>query len=188
MKPLRLYECICSIRNCVCVFWQTPSFSRVQPDKGPVSGGTRLTVSGRHLDAGSAVTVFLAQETCVYVRWGVHPERIGYTSHSTVCLQQVHTPRASELCCVSWWDKYTVRDQAARRRPHWYCRMSVRVNVIAGLNTGRRCVAGCNHTLPCMSGLVPLRFRTSVREFVQHGKKKTSATNTELWILNHTAV
>lgn len=52
----------------VCVYRQTPSFSRVQPDKGPVSGGTRLTISGRHLDAGSAVTVFLAQETCVFVR------------------------------------------------------------------------------------------------------------------------
>ncbi|XP_062855302.1 plexin A3 [Trichomycterus rosablanca] len=46
----------------------TPSFSRMQPDKGPVSGGTRLTISGRHLDAGSAVTVFLAQEPCVFVR------------------------------------------------------------------------------------------------------------------------
>lgn len=52
----------------VCVHGQTPSFSRVQPDKGPVSGGTRLTVSGRHLDAGSAVTVFLAQEPCAFVR------------------------------------------------------------------------------------------------------------------------
>uniref|UniRef100_A0A673MFB5 Plexin A3 n=1 Tax=Sinocyclocheilus rhinocerous TaxID=307959 RepID=A0A673MFB5_9TELE len=40
----------------------TPSFSRVRPEKGPVSGGTRLTISGRHLDAGSTVTVFLAQE------------------------------------------------------------------------------------------------------------------------------
>uniref|UniRef100_A0A671QPN7 Plexin A3 n=1 Tax=Sinocyclocheilus anshuiensis TaxID=1608454 RepID=A0A671QPN7_9TELE len=40
----------------------TPSFNRVRPEKGPVSGGTRLTISGRHLDAGSAVTVFLAQE------------------------------------------------------------------------------------------------------------------------------
>ncbi|KAG5838863.1 hypothetical protein ANANG_G00228160 [Anguilla anguilla] len=27
----------------------TPSFNRVRPEKGPVSGGTRLTLSGRHL-------------------------------------------------------------------------------------------------------------------------------------------
>uniref|UniRef100_A0A8C1W8H3 Plexin A3 n=1 Tax=Cyprinus carpio TaxID=7962 RepID=A0A8C1W8H3_CYPCA len=46
----------------------TPSFNRVRPEKGPVSGGTRLTISGRHLDAGSSVTVFLAQEECLFVR------------------------------------------------------------------------------------------------------------------------
>ncbi|XP_066499316.1 plexin A3 [Hoplias malabaricus] len=46
----------------------TPSFNQVQPEKGPVSGGTRLTISGKNLDAGSAVTVFLAQEKCLFVR------------------------------------------------------------------------------------------------------------------------
>ncbi|CAM4718535.1 unnamed protein product [Leuciscus chuanchicus] len=46
----------------------TPGFNRVRPEKGPVSGGTRLTISGRHLDAGSAVTVLLAQEECLFVR------------------------------------------------------------------------------------------------------------------------
>ncbi|KAG9332705.1 hypothetical protein JZ751_014804 [Albula glossodonta] len=47
---------------------QTPSFNKVHPEKGPVSGGTRLTVSGKHLDAGSAVTVFLGQGECLFVR------------------------------------------------------------------------------------------------------------------------
>uniref|UniRef100_A0A8C7PFT2 Plexin A3 n=1 Tax=Oncorhynchus mykiss TaxID=8022 RepID=A0A8C7PFT2_ONCMY len=46
----------------------TPSFNRVRPEKGPVSGGTRLTISGRHLDAGSTVTVFIAQEECLFVK------------------------------------------------------------------------------------------------------------------------
>uniref|UniRef100_A0A8C1WN24 Plexin A3 n=1 Tax=Cyprinus carpio TaxID=7962 RepID=A0A8C1WN24_CYPCA len=46
----------------------TPSFNRVRPEKGPVSGGTRLTISGRHLDAGSAVTVFLNFMFCSYRR------------------------------------------------------------------------------------------------------------------------
>uniref|UniRef100_A0A8B9LTB5 Plexin A3 n=1 Tax=Astyanax mexicanus TaxID=7994 RepID=A0A8B9LTB5_ASTMX len=46
----------------------TPIFNRMRPEKGPVSGGTRLTISGRNLDAGSAVTVFLAQEKCLFVR------------------------------------------------------------------------------------------------------------------------
>uniref|UniRef100_A0A4W5KKD7 Plexin A3 n=1 Tax=Hucho hucho TaxID=62062 RepID=A0A4W5KKD7_9TELE len=34
-------------------------FNHVRPEKGPVSGGTRLTISGHHLDAGSTVTVFI---------------------------------------------------------------------------------------------------------------------------------
>ncbi|KAF3696340.1 Plexin A3 Precursor [Channa argus] len=46
----------------------SPSFSRVRPEKGPVSGGTRLTVTGRHLDAGSTVTVYLDKEECLFVK------------------------------------------------------------------------------------------------------------------------
>ncbi|XP_035377715.1 plexin A3 isoform X2 [Electrophorus electricus] len=45
-----------------------PSIGQVWPEKGPVSGGTRLTVTGRHLDAGSSVTVFLAQEECRFIK------------------------------------------------------------------------------------------------------------------------
>lgn len=47
---------------------QSPSFSRVRPEKGPVSGGTRLTVTGRHLDAGSSVTVYIDKEECLFVK------------------------------------------------------------------------------------------------------------------------
>lgn len=47
---------------------QSPSFSRVRPEKGPVSGGTRLTVTGRHLDAGSTVTVYIDKEECLFVK------------------------------------------------------------------------------------------------------------------------
>uniref|UniRef100_A0A3B3ZTW5 Plexin-A3 n=1 Tax=Periophthalmus magnuspinnatus TaxID=409849 RepID=A0A3B3ZTW5_9GOBI len=46
----------------------SPSFSRVRPEMGPVSGGTRLTVTGRHLDAGSAVTVYIHKEECLFVK------------------------------------------------------------------------------------------------------------------------
>uniref|UniRef100_A0A3B5AQ86 Plexin A3 n=1 Tax=Stegastes partitus TaxID=144197 RepID=A0A3B5AQ86_9TELE len=46
----------------------SPSFSRVRPEKGPVSGGTRLTVTGRHLDAGSTVTVYIDKEECLFVK------------------------------------------------------------------------------------------------------------------------
>ncbi|TMS16024.1 hypothetical protein E3U43_013317 [Larimichthys crocea] len=46
----------------------SPSFNRVRPEKGPVSGGTRLTVTGRHLDAGSTVTVYINMEECLFVK------------------------------------------------------------------------------------------------------------------------
>ncbi|KAM3872282.1 LOW QUALITY PROTEIN: plexin A3 [Diretmus argenteus] len=46
----------------------SPTFNRVRPEKGPVSGGTRLTVSGRHLDAGSTVTVYIDKEECLFVK------------------------------------------------------------------------------------------------------------------------
>lgn len=49
-------------------FLQSPSFTRVRPLTGPISGGTRLTVMGRHLDAGSAVTVFMDKEECLFVK------------------------------------------------------------------------------------------------------------------------
>uniref|UniRef100_A0A3Q4GZY2 Plexin A3 n=1 Tax=Neolamprologus brichardi TaxID=32507 RepID=A0A3Q4GZY2_NEOBR len=46
----------------------SPTFSRVHPEKGPVSGGTRLTVMGRHLNAGSSVTVYINKEECLFVK------------------------------------------------------------------------------------------------------------------------
>uniref|UniRef100_A0AAY4DJD6 Sema domain-containing protein n=1 Tax=Denticeps clupeoides TaxID=299321 RepID=A0AAY4DJD6_9TELE len=46
----------------------TPTFNKVQPEKGPLSGGTKLTIYGKNLDAGSAVTVSLAQEDCPFVK------------------------------------------------------------------------------------------------------------------------
>ena len=58
---------------------QSPSFARVRPEKGPVSGGTRLTVTGRHLDAGSTVTVYIDKEECLFVK-SVPPEIISFDS------------------------------------------------------------------------------------------------------------
>uniref|UniRef100_A0A672R080 Plexin A3-like n=1 Tax=Sinocyclocheilus grahami TaxID=75366 RepID=A0A672R080_SINGR len=82
----------------------TPSFNRVRPEKGPVSGGTRLTISGRHLDAGSAVTVFLAQEECLFGKNLMPPApgnaRLNYSVMigETPCLLTVSE---SQLLCDS---------------------------------------------------------------------------------------
>ncbi|XP_057573340.1 plexin-A3 isoform X3 [Hippopotamus amphibius kiboko] len=46
----------------------TPMFDRVSPSRGPASGGTRLTISGRSLDAGSRVTVIVRDGECQFVR------------------------------------------------------------------------------------------------------------------------
>ncbi|XP_056278148.1 plexin A3 isoform X3 [Pseudoliparis swirei] len=46
----------------------TPIFFRVFPERGPVSGGTRLTVTGRNLAAGSSVEVLLEKEACLFVK------------------------------------------------------------------------------------------------------------------------
>uniref|UniRef100_A0A452R7C3 Plexin A3 n=1 Tax=Ursus americanus TaxID=9643 RepID=A0A452R7C3_URSAM len=46
----------------------TPVFDRVNPSRGPASGGTRLTISGSSLDAGSKVTVTVRDGECQFVR------------------------------------------------------------------------------------------------------------------------
>ncbi|XP_067832342.1 plexin A3-like, partial [Heptranchias perlo] len=46
----------------------TPSFSRVSPERGPASGGTRLTIFGRHLDAGSSVRASVGGAECQFIR------------------------------------------------------------------------------------------------------------------------
>uniref|UniRef100_A0AAR2JBG5 Sema domain-containing protein n=1 Tax=Pygocentrus nattereri TaxID=42514 RepID=A0AAR2JBG5_PYGNA len=41
----------------------TPFFTRMQPSQGPLSGGTRITIEGNHLNAGSSVP-FMVTVTC----------------------------------------------------------------------------------------------------------------------------
>ncbi|KAM7401831.1 hypothetical protein PAMP_017109 [Pampus punctatissimus] len=42
----------------------TPYFNRVNPSTGPLSGGTRITIEGSHLNAGSAVSVKIGLHPC----------------------------------------------------------------------------------------------------------------------------
>ncbi|KAI2649564.1 Plexin-A1 [Labeo rohita] len=42
----------------------TPYFTRVQPAQGPLSGGTRITIEGNHLNAGSSVAVNIGRHPC----------------------------------------------------------------------------------------------------------------------------
>ncbi|XP_067403019.1 plexin-A3 [Emydura macquarii macquarii] len=52
----------------------TPTLRGLSPGGGPVSGGTRVTVTGTHLDAGSSVNVSLQGASCQLLRRG--PEEI----------------------------------------------------------------------------------------------------------------
>lgn len=43
---------------------QTPFFTRVLPAQGPLSGGTRVTIEGNHLNSGSSVFVNIGRHPC----------------------------------------------------------------------------------------------------------------------------
>uniref|UniRef100_A0A3P9LQN9 Plexin-A1 n=2 Tax=Oryzias latipes TaxID=8090 RepID=A0A3P9LQN9_ORYLA len=46
----------------------TPFFTRIQPSQGPVSGGTRVTIEGSYLNAGSYVSVSIGLQSCHFKR------------------------------------------------------------------------------------------------------------------------
>uniref|UniRef100_A0A672N3I5 Plexin-A1 n=1 Tax=Sinocyclocheilus grahami TaxID=75366 RepID=A0A672N3I5_SINGR len=46
----------------------SPYFTRVQPSYGPISGGTRITIHGSHLNSGSAVSIKIGLNTCRFER------------------------------------------------------------------------------------------------------------------------
>ncbi|XP_061470157.1 plexin-A3 isoform X1 [Rhineura floridana] len=46
----------------------TPSFHRINPEQGPASGGTKITLLGTHLDAGSNVSVVIRGAPCRLIR------------------------------------------------------------------------------------------------------------------------
>uniref|UniRef100_A0A8C1NGW5 Plexin A1 n=1 Tax=Cyprinus carpio TaxID=7962 RepID=A0A8C1NGW5_CYPCA len=46
----------------------SPFFTRVLPSYGPISGGTRITIQGSHLNSGSAVSIKIGLNTCRFER------------------------------------------------------------------------------------------------------------------------
>uniref|UniRef100_A0A8C4EKW0 Plexin-A1 n=1 Tax=Dicentrarchus labrax TaxID=13489 RepID=A0A8C4EKW0_DICLA len=44
----------------------TPFFTRIQPSQGPISGGTRVTIEGSYLNAGSYVSVSIGPQPCYF--------------------------------------------------------------------------------------------------------------------------
>lgn len=48
---------------------QSPYFTRVVPAQGPISGGTRITIEGSHLNAGSSVSISIGRQPCVFKKY-----------------------------------------------------------------------------------------------------------------------
>uniref|UniRef100_A0A671L341 Plexin-A1 n=1 Tax=Sinocyclocheilus anshuiensis TaxID=1608454 RepID=A0A671L341_9TELE len=61
-----LYRHVCDLRLLLCS--RSPYFTRVQPSYGPISGGTRITIHGSHLNSGSAVSIKIGLNTCRFER------------------------------------------------------------------------------------------------------------------------
>lgn len=47
---------------------QIPRIINLKPNRGPVSGGTIVNITGSHLDAGSNVSVMFKDQPCTYLR------------------------------------------------------------------------------------------------------------------------
>ncbi|XP_078717263.1 plexin-A1-like [Lampetra fluviatilis] len=68
-----------------------PAVRTVAPARGPVSGGTRVSLHGAHLDAGSAVRVALGNESCV----------LRSRSAGEIVCTSAWAPRGPDLVAVS---------------------------------------------------------------------------------------
>jgi len=71
---------------CYFVVIQDPLVTGFQPGVGPVSGGSRLTVIGRHLNVGSHVTIVLTNGNNATVSCRLHGKRF---SDSMLCVTGV---------------------------------------------------------------------------------------------------
>ncbi|XP_043572172.1 plexin-A2 [Chiloscyllium plagiosum] len=52
-------------------YWEKPSLEDLKPNRGPESGGTMVTITGRYLGAGSNVNVLFGNQTCEFYRRSV---------------------------------------------------------------------------------------------------------------------
>uniref|UniRef100_A0A8B9RWX1 Plexin A1 n=1 Tax=Accipiter nisus TaxID=211598 RepID=A0A8B9RWX1_9AVES len=64
-SPSKVHEALCDTRDTL-FLWQTPTFSRVVPARGPLSGGTWIAIEGSHLNAGSNVSVTIGGRPCAF--------------------------------------------------------------------------------------------------------------------------
>ena len=54
---------------------QEPRITDFEPKIGPISGGTRITVRGHHMDAGTTITASVIGLPCNVTRYKATPRR-----------------------------------------------------------------------------------------------------------------
>ncbi|XP_010778170.1 plexin-A1-like, partial [Notothenia coriiceps] len=98
----------------------TPFFTRIQPSQGPISGGTRVTIEGSSLNAGSYVSVGIGQQPCYFKK---------RNANEIVCITPAGSAVSSALVTVDIDDaelqnpevkfNYTEDPTVLRIEPDW---------------------------------------------------------------------
>jgi len=73
-----------SFYRCCCCFVQTPFIASIHPRIGPLSGGTHITLTGQHLDAGTAMSIMLSSSTTTTTTTTC--ELVSRDAHTAVCV------------------------------------------------------------------------------------------------------
>uniref|UniRef100_A0A4W5JNF3 Plexin-A1 n=1 Tax=Hucho hucho TaxID=62062 RepID=A0A4W5JNF3_9TELE len=109
----------------------SPYFTRVQPSKGPLSGGTRITIEGSHLNAGSAVAVKIGLNTCGFEREIVCVTPTGLTPGGTPVMVDINS---AELRNPEVKFNYTEDPTILKIEPDWSIASGGTLLTITGTN------------------------------------------------------
>ncbi|XP_033942765.1 plexin-A1 isoform X2 [Pseudochaenichthys georgianus] len=113
----------------------TPFFTRIQPSQGPISGGTRVTIEGSSLNAGSYVSVGIGQQPCYFKK---------RNANEIVCITPAGSAVSSALVTVDIDDaelqnaevkfNYTEDPTVLRIEPDWSIASGGTLLTVSGTN------------------------------------------------------
>ncbi|XP_062419266.1 plexin-A1-like isoform X1 [Pungitius pungitius] len=113
----------------------TPFFSRIQPSQGPISGGTRVTIEGSYLNAGSYVSVSIGPQPCHfekrYAREIVCVTPAGFTAGPASVLVDIDD---AELRNPEVKFNYTEDPTVLRIEPDWSIASGGTLLTVSGTN------------------------------------------------------
>uniref|UniRef100_A0A8C7GQP0 Plexin-A1 n=1 Tax=Oncorhynchus kisutch TaxID=8019 RepID=A0A8C7GQP0_ONCKI len=113
----------------------TPFFTRVLPAQGPLSGGTRVTIEGNHLNAGSSVFVNIGRHPCHFkkrnAREIVCVTPAGLTPGSTPVMVDIDS---AELRNPEVKYNYTEDPTVLRIEPDWSIASGGTLLTVSGTN------------------------------------------------------